>query len=103
MKALVVPYRVQAAKTQRKSVPVWLANLFSDKEGDPHSPRDGAWWAHMLWFMPAAPRDQLRAHLQRYAPDLYQDRGMRFLHAIFLPTQRPARRERGSTGRSGCP
>jgi len=36
---------------------MWVANhrkhhMFSDKEGDPHSPRDGKWWSHMLWFMP---------------------------------------------------
>ena len=24
---------------------------YSDKEGDPHSPREGFWWAHMLWFV----------------------------------------------------
>ena len=23
----------------------------SDKEGDPHTPREGAWWAHMGWIM----------------------------------------------------
>jgi fatty-acid desaturase len=39
------------------SVLTWVANHrkhhhFSDKEGDPHSPRDGTWWSHMLWFMP---------------------------------------------------
>jgi fatty-acid desaturase len=68
---------------------MWVANhrqhhLFSDKEGDPHTPRDGVWWAHMLWFMPAMPREKLRTHLQRYAPDLYKDPVMRLLHAMFL-------------------
>ncbi|MCL4201021.1 MAG: fatty acid desaturase [Pirellulaceae bacterium] len=70
---------------------VWVANhrkhhQFSDKEGDPHSPRDGVWWSHMLWFMPAVPRETLQAHLQRYAPDLYKDPVMRMLHTLFLPT-----------------
>ena len=70
---------------------VWVANhrkhhQFSDKEGDPHSPRDGVWWSHMLWFMPAVTRDKLHAHLQRYAPDLYKDPVMRLLHVMFLPT-----------------
>ena len=23
----------------------------ADKEGDPHSPREGFWWSHMLWFV----------------------------------------------------
>jgi fatty-acid desaturase len=70
---------------------VWVANhrqhhQFSDKQGDPHTPRDGFWWSHMLWFMPAVPRDQLDDHLRRYAPDLYKDRAMHVLHAMFLPT-----------------
>ena len=69
---------------------VWVANhrqhhQFSDKDGDPHSPRDGFWWSHMLWFMPAVPRGQLDDHLRRYAPDLYKDRAMHVLHAMFLP------------------
>ena len=43
----------------------WVANhrkhhMFSDKEGDPHSPREGKWWSHMLWFMPALGRGPLR-------------------------------------------
>ena len=44
---------------------MWVANhrkhhMFSDKEGDPHSPRDGKWWSHMLWFMPALEARRLR-------------------------------------------
>jgi len=70
----------------------WVANhrkhhAFSDKEGDPHSPHDGGWWSHMLWFMPDYGRrhyDQLTA---RYAPDLVKDPVMRALHTLFLPSQ----------------
>ena len=34
----------------------WVAthrihHQFSDKEGDPHSPIDGKWWAHMGWIL----------------------------------------------------
>ncbi len=44
---------------------MWVANhrkhhVFSDKEGDPHSPRDGKWWSHMLWFMPGLGRGSIR-------------------------------------------
>jgi sn-1 stearoyl-lipid 9-desaturase len=33
----------------------WVAthrihHQYSDKEGDPHSPIDGKWWAHMGWI-----------------------------------------------------
>jgi stearoyl-CoA desaturase (delta-9 desaturase) len=70
---------------------VWVANhrkhhMFSDKEGDPHSPRDGGWWAHMFWFMPALEKKDRETHLQHYAPDLYKDPMMRFLDIMFLPT-----------------
>ncbi|MCG8448697.1 MAG: fatty acid desaturase, partial [Pirellulales bacterium] len=35
----------------------WVAqhrkhHAFSDLDGDPHSPKDGGWWSHLLWFMP---------------------------------------------------
>jgi fatty-acid desaturase len=70
---------------------MWVANhrkhhMFSDREGDPHTPRDGVWWSHMLWFMPDMPKSEFKAHVQKYAPDLYKDPMMRFLHIMFLPT-----------------
>ena len=35
----------------------WVAthrkhHAHSDKDDDPHSPREGGWWAHFLWLMP---------------------------------------------------
>lgn len=70
---------------------VWVANhrkhhLFSDKDGDPHSPRDGGWWAHMFWFMPALKKEDRQAHIQHYAPDLNRDPMMRMLDVLFLPS-----------------
>jgi fatty-acid desaturase len=34
----------------------WVAthrihHIFTDREGDPHSPRDGQWWSHMGWII----------------------------------------------------
>ncbi|HEX4128812.1 MAG TPA: fatty acid desaturase [Pirellulales bacterium] len=68
----------------------WVANhrkhhAFSDKEGDPHSPRDGGWWSHMLWFMPDWGRKHHDELTARYAPDLVKDPVMRTLHTLFLP------------------
>lgn len=68
----------------------WVANhrkhhAYSDHEGDPHSPRDGAWWAHMFWLGWTIHGDARDAHLQRWAPDLYKDSGMRVLDKLFLP------------------
>lgn len=46
----------------------------SDQEGDPHSPRDGAWWAHMLWIVLGESRHNDTKMMSRYAPDLAKDR-----------------------------
>jgi stearoyl-CoA desaturase (delta-9 desaturase) len=58
---------------------LWVAlhrqhHQFADKEGDPHSPRDGKWWAHAGWVLTG---DALRmdvATLKRYVPDLAEDK-----------------------------
>ena len=68
----------------------WVANhrkhhAHSDHDGDPHSPRDGAWWAHMFWLGWTIHGEELEAHLSRWAPDLAKDRGMRWLGKMFLP------------------
>lgn len=57
---------------------------YSDQEGDPHSPRDGGWWSHVLWLFPRRIDPQWRETLERYAPDLLKDRFMRFLDHSFL-------------------
>ncbi|HEY3395154.1 MAG TPA: acyl-CoA desaturase, partial [Lacipirellulaceae bacterium] len=73
------------------SVLTWVANhrkhhYFSDKEGDPHSPRDGRLWSHMLWFMPNFGRRWHRELAEKYAPDLLKDKMMLVIHHLFLPS-----------------
>jgi fatty-acid desaturase len=46
----------------------------SDREGDPHSPRDGKWWAHMGWILVGKSMHHDTATLARYVPDLAKDR-----------------------------
>jgi fatty-acid desaturase len=45
----------------------------SDQEGDPHSPNDGTWWAHMGWFLFGKSNRHEPATLARYVPDLAKD------------------------------
>ena len=45
----------------------------SDKEGDPHSPRDGRWWSHMGWILGGQSRHHDTKALARYVPDLASD------------------------------
>lgn len=40
----------------------------SDQPGDPHSPRDGAWWSHMGWIILGDHSDNRM--ISKYAPDL---------------------------------
>lgn len=46
----------------------------SDQPGDPHSPRDGGWWAHVGWILTGDPVQNTTAALSRYAPDLAKHR-----------------------------
>jgi len=45
----------------------------SDREGDPHTPREGPWWAHIGWIMFGQGLHQDSEIFARYAPDLYRD------------------------------
>ena len=42
----------------------------SDHEGDPHTPREGTWWAHMGWIITGEGLHHDAAVLARYVPDL---------------------------------
>jgi fatty-acid desaturase len=46
----------------------------SDHEGDPHSPRDGMWWAHVGWILFGESLDRLTGIVSKYAPDLGKER-----------------------------
>jgi stearoyl-CoA desaturase (delta-9 desaturase) len=75
----------------------WVADhrkhhAHTDEEGDPHSPHvghedgvggvlAGLWHAHSGWLMST----QGRADWKRYAPDLYEDQGMREISRQFVP------------------
>lgn len=46
----------------------------TDKEGDPHSPRDGGLWAHMGWIMTGKAMHNSVTELLPYMPDLRKDK-----------------------------
>jgi fatty-acid desaturase len=57
----------------------WVAthrihHQFSDKDGDPHSPVDGKWWAHMGWILVGKSMHHDTTTLARYVPDLAKDK-----------------------------
>ena len=46
----------------------------SDKPGDPHSPHDGGWWAHMGWLLWGETMHNNTRAMGKYAPDLAKHR-----------------------------
>jgi fatty-acid desaturase len=42
----------------------------SDQEGDPHTPREGGWWAHTGWILFGNSLHAQTDFLSRYSPDL---------------------------------
>jgi stearoyl-CoA desaturase (Delta-9 desaturase) len=46
----------------------------SDQPGDPHSPRDGAWWAHVGWILVGEAKHNNTRLMSKYAPDIAKDR-----------------------------
>ena len=51
----------------------------SDRDGDPHTPRDGKWWSHMLWTIFGEELHGDVEVLGKYAPDLMKDPFYRML------------------------
>src|SRR5579862_1059792 len=46
----------------------------SDQEGDPHTPREGGWWAHAGWIIFGESLHAQTQALARYSPDLSKER-----------------------------
>ena len=46
----------------------------SDQPGDPHSPRDGGWWAHVGWILVGEAKHNNTRLMSKYAPDLAKHR-----------------------------
>ncbi len=62
----------------------WVAthrvhHQLTDKEGDPHSPRDGKWWSHMGWIILGKSLHQNVKELSPYVPDLRKDKFHNFI------------------------
>ena len=47
-----------------------IHHAYTDHEGDPHTPRDGRWWAHMGWILRGTAQQHEDSVMRRYAPDL---------------------------------
>jgi fatty-acid desaturase len=59
----------------------------TDAPGDPHTPRDGTWWAHMGWILTGTAQQHGDAVMWRYAPDLMRDRFHVLLNRFYWAPQ----------------
>jgi stearoyl-CoA desaturase (delta-9 desaturase) len=100
-KPLEYTFAVLGSMAVQGPVIAWVADhrkhhAHTDEEGDPHSPHvghdhegvtrlrglcAGLWHAHAGWLMST----QGRADWKRFAPDLYEDAGMRAIGRAFVP------------------
>src|SRR6266436_2325441 len=46
----------------------------ADSDGDPHSPREGGFWAHMGWVISGRAMHNVTTELLAYVPDLRKDK-----------------------------
>jgi len=60
-----------------------IHHAYTEREGDPHSPRDGGWWAHMGWILTGTGQQFDKEVLERYAPDLMKDKVHIWLHRLY--------------------
>ncbi|MBD0325964.1 MAG: fatty acid desaturase [Pyrinomonadaceae bacterium] len=50
-----------------------IHHAYTEAPGDPHTPRDGAWWAHLGWMLTGTAQQYPKEVQMRYAPDLMKD------------------------------
>ena len=61
-----------------------IHHAFTDAKGDPHSPRDGAWWSHVGWILTGTAQQHPRTTMERYAPDLMKDPIQIWLNRLYF-------------------
>jgi fatty-acid desaturase len=57
----------------------WVAthrvhHQFSDQTGDPHTPKDGKWWSHIVWTLVGDTTHSRTVECSKYASDLCRDK-----------------------------
>jgi len=63
-----------------------IHHAFTEMEGDPHSPRNGTYWAHIGWIFKGTAQMQPKSVVKKYSPDLLRDPYMVFLENYYYMT-----------------
>ena len=63
-----------------------IHHAHTETENDPHSPRDGTFWAHIGWLMQGTALSHDEVTMRRYAPDLLKDKFHVFVSKYFFMT-----------------
>ena len=50
-----------------------IHHAFTETDKDPHSPRNGTYWAHMGWIFRGTAQNQPETAMKRYCPDMAYD------------------------------
>jgi stearoyl-CoA desaturase (delta-9 desaturase) len=60
-----------------------IHHAHTDAPGDPHTPRDGSWWAHVGWILKGTAQSYGPEVCARYAPDLMKDPVHRWFERLY--------------------
>lgn len=60
-----------------------IHHAHTETEQDPHSPRNGSYWAHIGWIFTGTAQNQPETAVRRYSPDLLKDPVLRFLDKYY--------------------
>jgi len=63
-----------------------IHHAFTETDRDPHSPRNGTYWAHIGWIFRGTAQVHPESVIQRYSPDLAKDAYMRFIDKYYWMT-----------------
>jgi len=63
-----------------------IHHAFTDTDRDPHSPRNGTYWAHIGWIFRGTAQMQPQTAIEKYSPDLIRDPYLVFLDKYYYIT-----------------
>jgi fatty-acid desaturase len=63
-----------------------IHHAFTETDKDPHSPRNGTWWAHVGWIFRGTAQEQPQSAILKYSPDLIRDPYLVFIDNYYYMT-----------------